>query len=538
MKKVLFFAVALMVFSPLVTLAADPADATVFTANIQSSPATIASDTFDNLVLDMSVTAPVYDTLDTLTVKNLGNARGDLEIKNLVLWLDNYNDHFDGYEGDFKLGTGGYDAELDVWVFDDLHEYISSLGERFFVTVETAAGGVDYHTYHFVVPIYSDRNDNGLYDPGDAGIFLSSYTPAPAGTLDSGITSLYRAATRDELPPVIYSTNLYEGDNVLGANFVIFGEVRDQGGSAVASVTVCLDGDCSVMTDLDYLPSWDFIWFGLADGPHTVYFQAADTAGNETQTEEINFTARVTPMVDARYSDFRTDKKEIIADGLDFALLSAEVKDQLGSLTAGQKVDLVFNNEAIIVDKKSGLTDANGKVNFVVRARKETNVKFYLQVNGQNYYAPLELNFLPEEALVTTDYTKGNWIKAAGNPTVYFLDQDNVRHPYPTQAVWESYFQPDFSLVKVVSEAVMSGYALGRNVPFRAGTLVKIPSVNKVYKVDIDNSLRWLKTEAEAKLLYGEGWARRVKDLPEAFFFDYTVNSPIDFLSPPAENDF
>jgi len=64
-------------------------------------------------------------------------------------------------------------------------------------------------------------------------------------------------------------------------------------------------------------------------------------------------------------------------------------------------------------------------------------------------------------------------------------------------------------------------------VPFKDATLMKIPSVNKVYKVE-GGQLRWIKSESKAIELYGASWAKQVRDLPESFFTDYTVGEDIE----------
>ena len=74
----------------------------------------------------------------------------------------------------------------------------------------------------------------------------------------------------------------------------------------------------------------------------------------------------------------------------------------------------------------------------------------------------------------------------------------------------------------------MASYSLGTNVAFKTGTLIKIPSVPKVYKVEAGGVIRWVKTEALAANLFGSDWASKVKDMPESFFTDYTVGADLE----------
>ncbi|OGF48216.1 hypothetical protein A2533_03210 [Candidatus Falkowbacteria bacterium RIFOXYD2_FULL_35_9] len=105
---------------------------------------------------------------------------------------------------------------------------------------------------------------------------------------------------------------------------------------------------------------------------------------------------------------------------------------------------------------------------------------------------------------------------------MYFLDNNSVRHAYPTQKVWESYFGLDFSFVEIINTTEMANYKLGSNVPFNGGTLIKIPSVPKVYIVDGSGLMHWIQDEMSAQLNFGADWASKVRDLPESFFTDYS----------------
>ncbi|MDD4289813.1 MAG: FN3 associated domain-containing protein [Patescibacteria group bacterium] len=130
--------------------------------------------------------------------------------------------------------------------------------------------------------------------------------------------------------------------------------------------------------------------------------------------------------------------------------------------------------------------------------------------------------------ITNTSWTTGNWMKTSDISTVYFVDDNKVRHAYPSEAIWRSYFDKDFSFVDTTSTQDLYSYPLGKNVPFKSGTLIKIPSVPKVYLVGDNGLIQWIKTEATAIRLYGENWAKLVKDLNEAFFGDYITGEDIE----------
>ncbi len=126
-------------------------------------------------------------------------------------------------------------------------------------------------------------------------------------------------------------------------------------------------------------------------------------------------------------------------------------------------------------------------------------------------------------------FTNGSFIKTNNASTVYFIDTEkNMRHVYPNEAVWRSYFGKDFSFVETKNNINFSDYTLGKNVTFKKGTLFKIPSVSRVYLTDNNGIIHWIKTEAKAIELYGKNWNKLVYDLSEAFFGDYIEGSEVE----------
>jgi hypothetical protein len=86
----------------------------------------------------------------------------------------------------------------------------------------------------------------------------------------------------------------------------------------------------------------------------------------------------------------------------------------------------------------------------------------------------------------------------------------------------------DFSTVKTIGQADMENIEIGGNVTYRPGSLVKIDSSSKVYAVSKGGILRWIKTEATAKVLFGSSWAQKVKTIPDIMFINYSVGSAIE----------
>ena len=121
----------------------------------------------------------------------------------------------------------------------------------------------------------------------------------------------------------------------------------------------------------------------------------------------------------------------------------------------------------------------------------------------------------------------GDLIKMDGLSTVYFLGNDGKRYVYPTSSVYFSWHS-DFSGVVTVSASELQSYPLGSNITVRPGTkLVKITTDPSVYAVEANGTLRKIASEADAIAIYGANWAKRVIDVPDAFFTNYTIGTPL-----------
>lgn len=119
-------------------------------------------------------------------------------------------------------------------------------------------------------------------------------------------------------------------------------------------------------------------------------------------------------------------------------------------------------------------------------------------------------------------------VKSAGNPTVYYLDGGGVRHAFPNDVTFRSWYAAT-TAVATLSDDFLATLPLGRNVTLRPGRwLAKVPSAPAVYAVEAGGLLREIENEDVARAIYGAAWSRRVVDVPEVFFNDYTVGEPLE----------
>jgi hypothetical protein len=119
----------------------------------------------------------------------------------------------------------------------------------------------------------------------------------------------------------------------------------------------------------------------------------------------------------------------------------------------------------------------------------------------------------------------GDLIKMDGLSSVYYLGADGKRYVFPNEATYFSWYR-GFSSVMTIPQSELESYPLGKNITMRPGTkLVKITTNPKVYAVESDGVLRAIPDEATALALYGDMWNKRIVDVPDAFFTNYTIAS-------------
>ncbi|MBI2099601.1 thrombospondin type 3 repeat-containing protein [Candidatus Uhrbacteria bacterium] len=142
----------------------------------------------------------------------------------------------------------------------------------------------------------------------------------------------------------------------------------------------------------------------------------------------------------------------------------------------------------------------------------------------------LTIAFLTPKAILAAGERPGALFKASEFSAVYMVGADGKRHVFPTEAVYKSWYGENWSLHKNLPLWEVSNWMLGRNIVYKPGMLVKIPSVSKVYLVketSTDHDLayiEWIPTEAE---FIARGYRfRDIKDLPEPFFPGHYVELP------------
>lgn len=150
------------------------------------------------------------------------------------------------------------------------------------------------------------------------------------------------------------------------------------------------------------------------------------------------------------------------------------------------------------------------------------------------FLATLAMTFAPvaSQAAVTGAFAPGDLIKGTQFSTVYYFGPDGKRYVFPNDKTYFTWYT-DFSKVKTISDGQLGTIPLGRsNVTYRPGyKMVKITTDPRTYVVDQGGILRHVGSEELAKTLFGLNWNNRIDDIPDPFFINYKVGTPIQTAS-------
>jgi len=119
-------------------------------------------------------------------------------------------------------------------------------------------------------------------------------------------------------------------------------------------------------------------------------------------------------------------------------------------------------------------------------------------------------------------------LQTPGVSTLYYYGRDCKRHVMPNVKIYNSWFE-DFSNITKLTYEQLTLIPLSGNVTYRPGSrLVKITTDPKVYAVTENGGLKWVSSEDIAVELFGDNWSTKIDDLPDVFFFSYTILDPIE----------
>ncbi len=137
---------------------------------------------------------------------------------------------------------------------------------------------------------------------------------------------------------------------------------------------------------------------------------------------------------------------------------------------------------------------------------------------------------LASQAAVTNSFSAGDLIKGSGD-TVYYFASNGKRFVFPNSKTYFTWYT-NFDGVKTIPDGALSTIPLGGNVTYRPGRkMVKITTDPRTYVVDGTGVLRHVTSEQLAESLYGIAWKNQIDDIPDGFFINYRLGTPIQTVS-------
>jgi len=237
--------------------------------------------------------------------------------------------------------------------------------------------------------------------------------------------------------------------------------------------------------------------------------------------------------VDLNATTIFASKETVNADGIDQSEITVRTRTMNYLSASGATVELVSSRGSRDEIKPSQTTsDLFGKAKFSIRSLKNGDSVISVKVNGQTIQNTKTIHFSNG---LDIDLKPGALIKIPSDSdpntysdtAVYYFASDGRRYVFPNEKVYFTWY-PSFSAVRTISIVDMTKVPIGGNVTYRPGSRpVKFQTDNKVYAVDHNGLLRWIKTAKVAKDIYGEDWASKVDDINESFYVNYKFGDPI-----------
>lgn len=485
---------------------------------------------FDILVMDFVIPGSEEDSLQAITFRNLGTAQDFTHISKVIVWKDEGQSGFQGMGIDRQLGTATWNGLYSNWYLDNMNEPVPGAGLRLFVSVETPYSLPVTTTIKFSIPMLSDRNDNGSFDVGDTGIYFQSgeNLPTDESIINPNTQTLYQLSY-DNLAPKAVIDNLPEMQLIAAGDFTLTGLARDRGGSSVASLQVAVNDEWfnAENTDGNY-STWKYEWNGIEPGEYELRLKAKDFFGNVFESEPTTVYVADSEVLEFGLSHFDSIDDEVkINEKMNLTL---NVLDVTASPVPGKEIELFSSKGKYdTIEVIQGTTDENGQAMFTVSSTLPGASVYFFKIDNEVINWDILGLIIPISSVIeyeTAQTLTGRLIKTNEFSTVYQLDNENVRHVFPNENVYFSWFN-DFNNIETISASELASYPLSDNVRYKPGSLIKMPSVPKVYVVDDNYQLRWMETERVAILMHDSDWTDEVDDMSEAFFTDYFEGTDI-----------
>ncbi|OGH75535.1 MAG: hypothetical protein A3G00_00530 [Candidatus Magasanikbacteria bacterium RIFCSPLOWO2_12_FULL_43_12] len=127
----------------------------------------------------------------------------------------------------------------------------------------------------------------------------------------------------------------------------------------------------------------------------------------------------------------------------------------------------------------------------------------------------------------------GDLFKVPDNSAVYYVNADMERVYFFNSEVYHTWYE-DFSGVVTIDQTCVGAYPSGGGASYLPGSvLIKTVISPNVFAVLPNGDIKKIASEAAAKALYGDNWAKSVRDLPDVYYDTYDeVSGEVDGTKP------
>ncbi len=268
--------------------------------------------------------------------------------------------------------------------------------------------------------------------------------------------------------------------------------------------------------------TWDD---ALENGDHTAYLYAVDLGGNASSVASVEFTMDADSTdEDAPSVGSITPTTAVNGETVTF---SVKLSDD-GSL---ESCDLFVDGEeekSMTVKRDIAYTtlsfDTNGTYAMYARCsddegNKTTGTEKNLTVStGSTHVSP--------GSIIKTGCT-GDVYPNDPCTAVYYYGVDGKRHAFPSEQIFNTWFD-DFDDLVILSSSAMSDISLGRNVTVAPDDQLIKFSTNTVYAVSYGGYLRPIANAEIAEAIYGEDWVSLIDVIDDVFYGNYRIGATIE----------
>lgn len=533
-KKVSLF-LLLIVFILPITISANDQNTNYIVDEIENK--TIYPNSEHELVFSLKIpgnTGPV-DYLKTITLFN-NHSDNNKNIASLHLWIDGGQPGFQATKDDVLYAQADWDSTSNHWQFRNINLYIPYQNHlQLFFTIKSSKEITERSNIQLAIDKLVDYNNNGMFEPGELGIFTSQKNNGP---YDNDLVS----PTVFQLSPLIIDNtapeisilideklnNHYILENLLSPNMLI--SVNEDEYSNINNVIVNLNKK----VDNTWQPIDEYRKDNIHQNSFSLEYpiptekntyQITVQANNESSPEIYNILHKEF-VIDSTYTAYKNGwyKLKKVPQTLNINVFNEiEVffreKDffTLKKDTYFDKSTTILENETFFEEKS--YTNNDGVL--TIKIKPEILGEFNL-VLAEN-----DIKFLSIPLNAVGTLTSGSIFKTKSGSTIYFYAKNGKRYTFTNNKVYNSWYE-NYDNVIEIDDNILSQIPFGGIVLYKPGyRMLKLQTDPKVYAVDKNGQLRWVTTEKIAISLYGESWNQFIDDISDAYFFNYSIAQPI-----------